>query len=90
MVQFCCVEGCGNRSNRDNKQFFRLPLVPKKCDNLSFKADIIMNRRKQWLMNINREDLKDGDAAYSTGYIRVCSEHFVSGKIIDVKYISQQ
>lgn len=49
-----------------------------------------MNRRKQWLMNINREDLKDGDAAYSTGYIRVCSEHFVSGKIIDVKYISQQ
>lgn len=48
-----------------------------------------MNRKKQWLMNINREDLKnDGDAAYSTGYIRVCSDHFVCGKIINIKYNS--
>ena len=86
MVQFCCVVGCANRSNRDNKQFFRLPNVPKKCDKLSIKADIIMNRRKQWLMNINREDLKNGDAAYSPGYIRVCSDHFISGKSMKVTY----
>lgn len=83
MVQFCCVVGCGNRSNREIKGFYRLPHVPKRCDKTSLKADILNERRKQWLMNINREDLKYGDACYSPGYIRVCSDHFVSGEPSD-------
>lgn len=78
MVQFCCVVGCGSRSTRERKKFFRLPIVPKFCKNEE-KIELLLRRRKQWLDNIDRIDLKDGDYNYSPGYIRVCSDHFCTG-----------
>lgn len=81
MVQFCCVVGCGNRSNRERKKFYRLPHIPKSLDVASPKALLISKRRSQWLLNIARVDLKDGDSAYSPGYIRVCSDHFYTGEL---------
>ena len=75
MVNFCAVVGCSSRSNRDKeKSFYRLPAVitnqGKQTQELSER------RRRSWLAAIRRKDIK----SESYAYMRVCSEHFVSGK----------
>ena len=50
-----------------------LKIVIQKEDEL-----LSTERRRQWFMNISREDLTEEKAEYT----RVCSNHFISGNII--------
>ncbi|XP_033727696.1 uncharacterized protein LOC117317023 [Pecten maximus] len=74
MVNYCAMIGCNNTGGRDRVSFFRLPAVitsqGEKTHGLSEK------RRRLWLTKISRADLEPS----SYPYLRVCSEHFVSGK----------
>ena len=77
MVNFCAVFGCSNRSNRNkDKRFFRIPTVKSNVgDNLKL---LQKQRQSEWVKRIKREDLTP--AKYANA--RVCSDHFVSGKMI--------
>jgi len=75
MVNFCAVVGCTNKAKKgDGKSFFRLPAV---ITHLGEK-DCELSKRRQdaWLARIRRQDLKP--ESYAT--IRVCSDHFVTGR----------
>ena len=74
MVNFCAVFGCSNRSNREtNKSFYRLP---KEVKNQGEDGRILSKlRRDKWLSAINRKDLNP-----ESTHIRICSDHFLSGK----------
>ena len=37
-------------------------------------------RRKQWILNVNRQDVKTGELWTPSGNGRICSNHFVDGK----------
>ena len=74
MVHFCAVFACSNRSNREkNRRFFRLPAV-KSNVNVN-KKQLQLERQKEWLRRIRREDLTPEKFANA----RVCSDHFISG-----------
>ena len=75
MVNFCAIVGCANRAGRDkDKSFYRLPAIIK---NQGAQMEQLSERRLwNWLAAIRRKDLK----AESYPYIRVCSDHFTSGK----------
>ena len=75
MVIFCAIVGCANRAGRDkDKNFYRLPAIVK---NQGAQTEQLSERRlRNWLAVIRRKDLK----AESYPYIRVCSDHFTSGK----------
>lgn len=75
MVNFCAIVGCANRAGRDkDKSFYRLPAIIK---NQGAQTEQLSERRlRNWLAAIRRKDLK----AESYPYIRVCSDHFTSGK----------
>jgi len=77
MVNFCAVFGCSNRSNRNkDKRFFRIPTVKSNVgDNLKL---LQKQRQSEWVKRIKREDLTS--AKYANA--RVCSDHFVSGKML--------
>lgn len=73
MPSFCAIVGCGNRGQRDVKSFFRLPAV---ITNQGEKTESLSRRRRcLWLSRIARDNLRDS----TLPYIRVCSDHFVSG-----------
>ena len=75
MVRFCAVVGCGNRSNRDkDKSFYRLPAVV--TNQGAHTEELSDKRRRSWLAAIRRKDIKTSSYAY----VRVCSDHFLSGK----------
>ena len=75
MVDFCVVVGCTNKAKKgDGKSFFRLPAV---ITHLGEKDRELSKRRQDaWLARIRRQDLKP--ESYAT--IRVCSDHFVTGR----------
>ena len=75
MVNFCAIVGCANRAGRDkNKSFYRLLAIIK---GQGAQTEQLSERRlRNWLAAICRRDLK----AESYPYIRVCSDHFTSGK----------
>ncbi|XP_064618204.1 uncharacterized protein LOC135482250 isoform X2 [Liolophura sinensis] len=71
----CVIKHCTHTSGKDSgKSFYRLPSVitrqGERTEYLSRK------RRNAWLGNIGRPELKERTYVY----IRVCSDHFVSGK----------
>lgn len=75
MVNFCAVIGCSNRADRDKStSFFRLPAVITNQGEETRERS--RKRRQQWLANINRPDMKES----SYPYVRICSDHFISGK----------
>jgi len=69
----CSVMGCRKRSDRDtNVAFYRLPkLMPEHDSNILAKK-VTDDRRSLWIQRIKSNLPLDR--------IRVCSEHFVSGK----------
>ena len=77
MVNFCAIFGCSNRSNRNkDKRFFRIPTVKSNVgDNLKL---LQKQRQSEWVKRIKREDLTPVKYANA----RVCSDHFVSGKML--------
>ena len=77
MVNFCAVYGCSNRADREkNKLFYHLPKIIEHQGEDALKLS--EERRTKWLSRISQEDLK-GDPK-KLKQIRVCSDHFVSGK----------
>ena len=76
MGLFCAVFGCSHNKKRD-KQFayFRFPTVIKNQGKQTKKLSRM--RRKKWIANISRADLTKKKVLYS----RVCSVHFISGKL---------
>ena len=79
MGVLCAVFGCGNNASRDKtKRFFRIPKIIKNCDPDKRDENLSRARRQQWLKNISRADLTEKKADFT----RVCSDHFISGKII--------
>ena len=77
MVNFCAVFGCSNRSNRNNdNRFFRIPTVKS---NVGHNLKLLQKQRQsEWVKRIKREDLTPAKCANA----RVCSDHFVSGKML--------
>ena len=75
MVNFCAVVGCANKAKKgDGRSFFRLPaVVTHLC---SEDYELSKRRRDAWIARIRREDLKPE----SYRNVRVCSNHFVTGK----------
>lgn len=76
MVNFCAVNGCSSRADRDRaNSFYRLPAIITNQGEETRERS--RKRREQWIANINRPDLKETSYAY----VRVCSDHFISGKM---------
>ena len=74
MVNFCVIVGCGSRGQRDAKSFHRLPaVISNQC-----KRALELNqlRRDTLIRRISRADLDK----LNTKNIRICSDHFISGK----------
>ena len=75
-VKKCSVLGCSNTSNSFRGCMFRLPPATYKVGNYSHISDEICSKRqKMWIM-VLRPGLQPRDYAD----IRVCEDHFVSGK----------
>lgn len=78
MPNFCAVYKCGHNSARDKEySYFR---IPKVIMNQGEETKLLsIQRRQQWLKNVHRakHDLTEKKVECS----RICSEHFVSGKI---------
>uniref|UniRef100_UPI00358E3B3F uncharacterized protein n=1 Tax=Myxine glutinosa TaxID=7769 RepID=UPI00358E3B3F len=73
MLNFCCVVGCSNRSNRDKDvSFYCIPTVLEHQGDHA--AKLSKERRERWLSNIKRKGYEPAKSS------RVCSEHFVRGK----------
>ena len=73
----CCVKDCSSNTQRDVKtNFFRIPIAIKNQDDMIY--DISSERRRLWLERINRKSLTEED---DTSRTRVCSLHFISGKL---------
>ena len=78
----CGVIGCANMKNKfTKKSFYRLPAVDKRYGGV--KEKITRERRGKWLANLARADL----SALGKSQLRVCSDHFVSGKYSLVSYL---
>ena len=74
MSRFCCVFKCSNRSDRDRHlSLFKIPSVITHQGVLT--EEISKKRRDQWIANIRRDAVKNGDIKYP----HVCSCHFHEG-----------
>ena len=80
MVNYCRVIGCHNNSTREkDRHFYRLPeIITNQCKKTS---ELSTERRRLWLARLQQDfsgkNLKN---------IRVCSDHFVSSKLM-CKYL---
>ena len=69
----CAVLGCSHKSDRDKAyKFYSLPKIVK-YQGIAHEK-LTTRRQRLWLASIKRSDIKN------MRYIRVCSDHFVSGK----------
>ena len=75
-MNFCAVYGCSNRSNREKeKSFHRLPAIITREG--SEIEELSRERRLAWIAALRRKDLTiEGNLSH----VRVCSDHFQSGK----------
>ncbi|XP_062576036.1 uncharacterized protein LOC134237904 [Saccostrea cucullata] len=74
MVNFCAIIGCSNTAGRDKVSFYRLPAIINNQGEKTY--ELSEKRRRMWLSRISRADL----APSSYPYVRICSDHFVTGK----------
>ena len=83
VVNFCAIVGCSKRSDREkDRSYFCLPKVTQKQGEEG--RILSKRRRKRWVSAINRSDLN-----LSAHHSRVCSDHFISGKIfVSPKYVA--
>ena len=80
MVNFCGIVGCSNRSNRDQRSYYRLPKVKSKRYKEN-RRKLILERRDRWLKKIRRSDLVDVEGSpKNLDNVRICSDHFITGK----------
>ena len=71
------VKGCGHNSTSE-KGKYRFFRIPKVVENQGEQTKLMCEeRRRQWIANIYRGDLK----AINLEYTQICSDHFVSGKV---------
>ncbi|XP_041347756.1 uncharacterized protein LOC121367563 isoform X1 [Gigantopelta aegis] len=78
MVNYCNVLQCHNRSNREtDRSFYRIPAIIRNqgqaCETLSSQ------RRLKWLSRLNQDF-----TGKNLGNVRVCSDHFIMGKPVDL------
>lgn len=73
MPSICAVINCGNRGNREDKSFFRVPAIPIKASER--KRNLCAERRKMWLSALKRADITEKKVKY----FRICEDHFISG-----------
>ena len=76
VVNFCRIVSCENRANRaKDRSFHRIPgIVKHQGPETEEKSK---PRREKWLALTNREDLTEEKLPF----VRVCSDHFKSGKL---------
>ena len=76
MPHLCAVYGCSHNSKREKGlfKFFRFPPVIWNQGEETRK--LTEERRRKWLVNVNRADL-DGK---KLDHYRVCIDHFISVK----------
>ena len=74
MPHFCCVIGCSNKSNKDDKSFFSIRQPIKRQGPQTF--ELSKERFTKWMAAISREDLNMDNL----GSYRICSDHFIKGK----------
>lgn len=75
MVNFCAVYECSNRCNREkDRNYFRLPAIITRSNDE--KQALSKERRTNWRARIRRDDL----SSKPSDFVRVCSDHFISGK----------
>ena len=70
------VVNCHNWSGRDKVSFYRIPIVVKGQGEAAEKKS--ERFRRLWLAAINRADVD----ASTRNQLCVCSDHFISGKIL--------
>ena len=74
MVNFCAVYECSNRCNREkDRNYFRLPAIITRSNDE--KQALSKERRANWRARIRRDDL----SSKPSDFVRVCSDHFISG-----------
>ena len=73
MPSFCAVINCVNRSNRDEKSFFRLPSIPNRT--CVSRKMLVAERREKWLAALKHSNLTES----SIKFLRICLDHFISG-----------
>ena len=82
MVNYCRVNGCYSKSDREkDKSFYRLPeIIKNQCDKTEKLSE---ERRRLWLASLHQDfsgkNLKN---------IRICSDHFISSKSRTMHYIA--
>lgn len=74
----CAIVQCNNRSEKkvDKISFFSIPSIISHQGEKALALSV--ERRALWLARIQRADLADKDVKAHT---RVCSVHFIQGKI---------
>lgn len=70
---------CGSRSNRDSVSFYRVPDVVN-SQYFPHLNELSRKRRDKWIAAIKREGLTPSILRNQ----RVCSKHFITGKIFCV------
>ena len=73
MPDSCCAVSCQNRREGKNRSlsFYNIP---------SRKTPIEQRRRKEWIRALRRDDWKSWTEEQISKQ-KVCSEHFISGKL---------
>lgn len=84
MVQNCFVESCGNSIYKPRRCINFTPKTrisfyqfPKASPNVEDKREIQQLQRMAWYHAINRKNKRIDEIVSQ----RICSEHFVSGKV---------
>ena len=78
MVNTCVVYGCTHRSTYGDSdlKFFDIPKIVKHQGNRT--EELTTERRRLWLARINRANF---DPDPTKRHYKVCSEHFITGKV---------
>lgn len=77
MPKFCSAFGCSDRQEKDTRRHFRIPAVRHIA-----RAELVelsRKRRALWIKALSRKDL-DFEDPVKLRNVRVCSNHFISGK----------
>ena len=75
----CAVKGCKNNSVGGDVSFFRLPQCSTRSKN-DYRYHKLYARRQAWLKALNLP-LDHCDLGSEKKDLRICSEHFHSGKL---------
>ena len=81
MPSFCAVFNCSNRADREkDKSYYRFPSNIRNNGEEGLKLSKL--RREKWIAQICRKDLTEKKLENT----RVCSDHFLTGKVLDICY----